>query len=61
MPSLEVQLYGTYLGDLVDNSWRDFDFVAARGALERFGVGSTVLPELVPPVSVLPIEHASVL
>lgn len=48
MPDLEVHLYETHVGDLVGNTWRDFDFVAARSAIERFGVGSTVLSESVP-------------
>ena len=48
MPSLEVHLYQTHVGDLVGNSWRDFDFVAMGAAIDRFGVGSTVLSESVP-------------
>jgi serine/threonine-protein kinase HipA len=48
MPSLEVHLYETHVGDLVGDSWRDFDFVATNTAIERFGVGSTVLSESVP-------------
>ncbi len=48
MPSLEVHLYETHVGDLVGNSWRDFDFVAMGAAIDRFGVGSTVLSESVP-------------
>ena len=48
MPSLEVQLYGTHVGNLEGETWRDFDFVATTEAVERFGVGSTVLSESVP-------------
>lgn len=48
MPRLEVHLYGTHIGDLVGESWRDFDFAATTQAVERFGVGSTVLSESVP-------------
>ena len=48
MSSLEVHLYETHVGDLVGNSWRDFDFVAMGAAIDRFGVGSTVLSESVP-------------
>lgn len=48
MPNLEVHLYETHVGDLVGNSWRDFDFVAMGAAIDRFGVGSTVLSESVP-------------
>lgn len=48
MPSLEVHLYGAHVGDLVGDSWRDFDFVATEAGVRRFGVGSTVLSESVP-------------
>lgn len=48
MPSLEVRLYETHIGDLIGESWRDFDFVATDEGVERFGVGSTVLSESVP-------------
>jgi serine/threonine-protein kinase HipA len=48
MPRLDVHLYETHIGDLVGESWRDFDFVATGAALDRFGVGSTVLSESVP-------------
>jgi len=43
-----VHLYGTHVGDLAGHSWRDFDFTVTSAALERFGVGSTVLSEAVP-------------
>ncbi|NQW72535.1 MAG: type II toxin-antitoxin system HipA family toxin, partial [Actinobacteria bacterium] len=45
MSSLEVRLYETHIGDLIGESWRDFDFVATDEGVERFGVGSTVLSE----------------
>ncbi|MFA7325016.1 MAG: HipA N-terminal domain-containing protein, partial [Candidatus Nanopelagicales bacterium] len=48
MPSLEVHLYGAHVGDLVGDSWRDFDFVPTEAGVRRFGVGSTVLSESVP-------------
>ncbi|MBU6146568.1 MAG: HipA domain-containing protein [Actinomycetales bacterium] len=48
MPDLEVHLYETHVGDVVGESWRDFDFVPTAEAIERFGVGSTVLSESVP-------------
>lgn len=48
MPDLEVHLYETHVGNLVGDSWRDFDFVATPAAVDRFGVGSTVLSESVP-------------
>lgn len=48
MPDLEVHLYETHVGNLVGDSWRDFDFVATPAAVERFGVGTTVLSESVP-------------
>ena len=47
MASLEVHLYLTHIGDLVGDSWRDFDFVATSPEIDRFGVGSTVLWESV--------------
>jgi serine/threonine-protein kinase HipA len=59
MPRLEVHLYGTHIGDLVGESWRDFDFVATTEAVERFGVGSTVLSESVPLVPRQPRGKAS--
>ena len=48
MPSLQVVLYGTVVGALVGDSWRDFDFVTSSEGLDRFGIGSTVLSESVP-------------
>lgn len=48
MPDLEVHLYETHVGDLVGDSWRDFEFAPTAEAIERFGVGSTVLSESVP-------------
>lgn len=40
MPRLEVHLYEAHVGDLIGDSWRDFDFIATTEAIERFGVGS---------------------
>ena len=57
MPSLEVRLYETHVGDLVGDSWRDVDFVAMGAAIDRFGVGSTVLSESVPLVPRQPRER----
>lgn len=34
MPDLEVHLYETHVGDLVGDSWRDFDFVPTPDAIE---------------------------
>ena len=53
MPSLEVHLYGIIVGELIGDSFRDFDFVANREAINKFGVGSTVLSESVP---LLPLQ-----
>ena len=47
MAELEVHLYGTLLGHLVGERAR-FDFVAAPAALERFGIGATVLSLAIP-------------
>jgi len=57
--SLEVRLYETHIGDLIGESWRDFDFVATDEGVERFGVGSTVLSESVPLVPRRPRGKAS--
>lgn len=59
MPDLEVHIYGTHVGNLVGDSWRDFDFVATPAAVERFGVGSTVLSESVPLVPHQPRGRAA--
>lgn len=48
MRSLEVHLYGVHVGDLVGESWRDFDFVSSNVGVREFGLGSTVLSESVP-------------
>lgn len=48
MTRLEVWLYGTRVGTLAGNSWRDFDFTPAPEAFARFGVLSTVLSEAIP-------------
>lgn len=44
---LVVELYGQRLGVLVGDD-RRFDFEAERGAIHRFGLGSTILSESVP-------------
>lgn len=48
MPELVVHLYGELVGQLVGDSWRDFDFEASASGIQRFGLGSTVLSESVP-------------
>ena len=48
MRELAVHLYGELVGNLVGESWRDFDFAISCAAIERFGLGSTVLSESVP-------------
>lgn len=48
MSSLEVHLYGVHVGDLVGESWRDFDFLTTNAGVRKFGLGSTVLSESVP-------------
>jgi serine/threonine-protein kinase HipA len=48
MPRLEVHMYGIHIGDLIGDSWRTFDFAATTEAVDRFGVGSTVLSESAP-------------
>lgn len=59
MPSLEVRLYGATIGHLVGQSWRDFDFVTLPEAMDRFGIGSTVLSESVPLVEHQPRGKAA--
>ena len=59
MPSHEVRLYGLTVGHLVGESWRDFDFVTSPEAIERFGLGSTVLSESVPLVEHRPRGKAA--
>lgn len=44
---LTVELYGSRIGTLAGDD-RRFDFVADRDAIERFGLGSTILSESVP-------------
>ena len=48
MPELAVELYGHEVGRLTGADWRRFDFEAGRGAIERFGLGSTLLSTSVP-------------
>ncbi|TDW28424.1 type II toxin-antitoxin system HipA family toxin [Cryobacterium psychrophilum] len=48
MGDLRVELYGELVGHLVGTDRRNFDFVATKTAIERFGLGSTILSESVP-------------
>ena len=48
MPELAVELYGHEVGRLIGADWRRFDFEAAGSAIERFGLGSTLLSTSVP-------------
>lgn len=44
----EVRLYGMTVGHLVGASWRDFDVRITDEAIERFGIGSTILSQSIP-------------
>ncbi len=59
MTSLEVHLYGEHVGNLVGDSWRDFDFIATRAGMDTFGAGSTVMSEAVPLLALQPRGKAS--
>ncbi|MEV1131191.1 HipA domain-containing protein [Agromyces sp. NPDC049794] len=48
MPELTVELYGQEVGRLVGADWRRFDFETSGNAIERFGLGSTLLSTSVP-------------
>lgn len=48
MADLRVELYGEFVGTLVGTDRRTFDFVTDRNAIEKFGLGSTILSESVP-------------
>ena len=48
MADLRVELYGHLVGHLVGSDWRTFDFRTARGAVEHFSLGSTILSEAIP-------------
>ncbi|MBT2499239.1 HipA domain-containing protein [Agromyces sp. ISL-38] len=48
MPELAVELYGQEVGRLVGADWRRFDFETSASAIERFGLGSTLLSTSVP-------------
>ncbi|MDH6237810.1 hypothetical protein H4V99_002555 [Cryobacterium sp. CG_9.6] len=48
MADLRVELYGELVGHLVGADRRTFDFIATKNAIERFGLGSTILSESVP-------------
>ncbi len=48
MADLRVELYGEFVGTLVGTDRRTFDFVTDKNAIEKFGLGSTILSESVP-------------
>lgn len=48
MADLRVELYGELVGHLVGTDRRTFDFVTHNNAIEKFGLGSTILSESVP-------------
>lgn len=48
MADLRVELYGELVGHLVGTDRRTFDFITHANAIERFGLGSTILSESVP-------------
>lgn len=48
MADLRLELYGELVGHLVGADRRTFDFVADKNAIEKFGLGSTILSESVP-------------
>ena len=48
MADLRVELYNEVVGHLVGTDRRTFDFVADENAIEKFGLGSTILSESVP-------------
>lgn len=54
MAELVVELYGQRLGHL-KGSWRSFDFVSTREAVEQFGIDSHVLSVSVP-LAVVPVR-----
>ncbi|RXZ51736.1 HipA domain-containing protein [Agromyces binzhouensis] len=59
MPELTVELYGRAIGRLVGADWRRFDFEASGAAIERFGLGSTVLSTSVPLVPIASRSHVA--
>lgn len=50
MPDLEVELYGRRVGRLVEGR-NTFDFEVDSGAIEHFGIGSSILSVAVPLIS----------
>ena len=48
MTDLRVELYGQLVGYLLGDNRRTFDFAADKNAIEKFGLGSTILSESVP-------------
>ena len=59
MPELAVELYGEPIGLLAGVDWRRFDFEAEPGAIERFGLGSTLLSTSIPLVPFGNRSHAA--
>ncbi|MFC4376555.1 HipA N-terminal domain-containing protein [Nocardia halotolerans] len=47
MADLVVELYETHIGTIT-GSWRDYDFVTAPNAIEKFGIDSTILSVAIP-------------
>lgn len=56
MADLVVELYGTRVGTLT-GTWRTFDFVATRSAVEEFGIDSTILSVAIPLAAVPTRSH----
>ena len=50
MPNLEVELYGRRIGQLAEGR-NTFDFEVDSGAIEHFGIGSSILSVAVPLIS----------
>lgn len=59
MPELTVELYGQEVGRLVGADWRRFEFETTGGAIEQFGLGSTLLSASVPLVPFGNRSHVS--
>nr|WP_253182579.1 HipA domain-containing protein [Jiangella alba] len=51
-----MELYGTRVGTLT-GTWRTFDFVATRSAVEEFGIDSTILSVAIPLAAVRTRAH----
>ncbi|WP_430645123.1 hypothetical protein [Agromyces sp. GXS1127] len=59
MPELTVELYGEDVGRMSGADWRRFDFETSAPAIERFGLGSTVLSASVPLVPIASRSHVA--